>query len=354
MHIEDDKIMREINTRQNRILEYLKQNKDQSAKQITIFLVGVSRATVNRDIRYLLDEKKIYRTGNGRSVRYNISKGYTYTKPYTIEYFYRSPANRSARKTYNMAITSELLELELFSQTEIDKLDSYTKTFRNSYKQLTENQKSREFERLSIELSWMSSKIEGNTYTLIETELLLEKNKSSDERTKAETEMILNHKEALSYIKDHIQEFKELKLATVKKVQKILIRNLAEDGLRNISVGITGTLYRPLSKKRKLEVELLKIIKLLNSKNLVYEKALLANLLIAYLQPFIDANKRTARFVANAILLANGFVPLSLLTLDEIEYKRAVILFYEQNNVSLFKKIFIEQYIFATENYFLV
>jgi len=92
--------------------------------------------------------------------------------------------------------------------------------------------------------------------------------------------------------------------------------------------------------------------KLINNKTNVFEKALLALVLLSYIQAFIDGNKRTARILSNAILIAWGYCPLSFRTVDSIEYKKAMLIFYEQNNIVAFKKIFIEQYEFAVKNYF--
>jgi Fic family protein len=75
--------------------------------------------------------------------------------------------------------------------------------------------------------------------------------------------------------------------------------------------------------------------------------------MISYIQPFEDGNKRTARLIANAILLARDYPPLSFRSIDEAEYKKALILFYEQNNLRYFKELFTEQFTFVTENYFL-
>ena len=91
---------------------------------------------------------------------------------------------------------------------------------------------------------------------------------------------------------------------------------------------------------------------MVNHKNNVFEKALLILVLISYIQPFADGNKRTARIVSNAILLNNKYCPLSFRTVDSIDYKKAMLLFYEQNNVTSFKKIFVEQFEFAVKTYF--
>ena len=90
----------------------------------------------------------------------------------------------------------------------------------------------------------------------------------------------------------------------------------------------------------------------INSKKSVFEKALLALVLISYIQPFMDGNKRTARIVSNAILMNEKHCPLSFRTVDSIDNKKAMLLFYEQNNISKFKEIFINQFEFAVKTYF--
>lgn len=82
------------------------------------------------------------------------------------------------------------------------------------------------------------------------------------------------------------------------------------------------------------------------------EKALVLLAMISYIQPFGDGNKRTARMLSNAVLLANDYYPLSYRSVDEVEYKEALLLFYEQNNLFHLKRIFVEQQKFAIENYF--
>ena len=80
--------------------------------------------------------------------------------------------------------------------------------------------------------------------------------------------------------------------------------------------------------------------------------ALLALVLLSYIQAFSDGNKRTARITSNAILIANKYCPISFRTVDSVDYKKAMLIFYEQNNLSAFKKIFIDQFAFAVQTYF--
>ena len=91
---------------------------------------------------------------------------------------------------------------------------------------------------------------------------------------------------------------------------------------------------------------------MINEKENVFEKALLVLVLISYIQPFADGNKRTARIISNAILMNHQYCPISFRTVDSIEYKKAMLVFYEQNNISPFKNIFINQFEFAVNTYF--
>ena len=117
-------------------------------------------------------------------------------------------------------------------------------------------------------------------------------------------------------------------------------------------VRVTGTKYRPLENEFQILEALEKMCDLINKKENVYEKALIAVLLISYIQPFEDGNKRTARLTANAILMSESLCPLSYRSIDSGEYKKAILLFYELNNISAFKQIFIDQYEFAVKTYF--
>ena len=117
-------------------------------------------------------------------------------------------------------------------------------------------------------------------------------------------------------------------------------------------VGIVSTNYRPLDNSFQIREALDRLVLLLNSTEDPIEKALLAVLMISYIQPFEDGNKRTSRILGNAILVSNDFCPLSYRSVDEIEYKKAVILFYEQNNIQYFKQLFLEQFSLAAEKYF--
>ena len=172
-------------------------------------------------------------------------------------------------------------------------------------------------------------------------------------KTKEEAVMLLNHKDALRFVLDNPDYLQELTISHIEDIHHLLTKELSVDkGLRHRRIGITGTRYRPLDNEFQIREAMRDTCELINSRNNVFEKALLALLLLSYIQPFMDGNKRTARITSNALLIANGYCPLSFRTVDSIDYKKAMLIFYEQNNLHAFKQIFLEQYAFAVREYF--
>ena len=208
-------------------------------------------------------------------------------------------------------------------------------------------------ERLGIDLSWKSSQIEGNTYSLLETERLLRESKTADGKTKEEAVMLLNHKDALRFILDNPNYLERLSINHIEDIHTLLTKELSVDkGIRHRRVGITGTNYHPLDNEFQIREAMNDTCELINGKSDVFEKALLALVLLSYIQAFSDGNKRTARITSNAILIANGYCPLSFRTVDSVDYKMAMLIFYEQNNIYAFKQIFMQQFEFAVSEYF--
>ena len=219
---------------------------------------------------------------------------------------------------------------------------------------MTELEYRKEMERLGVDLSWKSSQIEGNTYSLLETERLLKDKQTASGKTKEEAIMLLNHKDALDFVLDVPDYLKELSVHRIENFHSILTKELEVDRMkiRHRRVGITGTNYRPLDNEFQIREALEDTCTLVNGKDNVFEKALLTLVLLSYIQAFVDGNKRTARITSNAVLIANGYCPISFRTVDSIDYKKAMLMFYEQNNIAAFKKIFIEQFLFAVKTYF--
>ena len=260
----------------------------------------------------------------------------------------------NCKSSFNFQLIREQLpSVSLFTSDELSHLEQLQSEFRQHVDEMTHNEYNKEMERLGIDLSWKSSQIEGNTYSLLETERLLRESKTAAGKTQEEATMLLNHKYALRFILDNPDYMYELSVRYIEDIHTLLTQNLSVDrGIRHRRVGITGTNYRPLDNEFQIREALNDTCVLINNKQNVFEKALLALVLLSYIQAFSDGNKRTARITSNAILIANGYCPLSFRSVDSIDYKKAMLIFYEQNNLYAFKKIFIEQFEFAVREYF--
>lgn len=144
-----------------------------------------------------------------------------------------------------------------------------------------------------------------------------------------------------------------LSVSRIENIHSLLIKELGVDrNIRTRRVGITGTNYRPIESEFQIREALEQTCSLVNSRTNIFEKALLVLVLLSYIQAFTDGNKRVARITSNAILIANKYCPVSFRTVDSVDYKKAMLLFYEQNNLSAFKQIFVNQFKFAVETYF--
>lgn len=314
-----------------------------------------SDATLKRMIAAGIKAGDIVAEGKARATRYRLSPQAQLLMPLNLDtYFALEMDERQVQSSYNFELINGLLaETRLFSDKEQSHLDALQEEFRQHVSELTDNEYRKEMERLGIDLSWKSSQIEGNTYTLLETERLLRESKTAEGKTREEAVMLLNHKDALSFVLDNPDYLKELTVSHIEDIHQLLTKDLSIDkGLRRHRVGITGTNYHPLDNEFQIREAMRDACELINSKSNIFEKALLTLVLLSYIQPFSDENKRTARITSNAILIANDYCPLSFRSVDSIDYKKAMLIFYEQNSLYAFKQIFMEQFEFAVKEYF--
>jgi len=344
------------NKRDSEILNFIQKNQKSSSKDIHDGIpISLSYATVKRILLKLISEKLISKVGQGKATKYIISPTYELLKPINIEEYYKKEVDeRAIKENFNLALISETLEnTELFTKNELSKLAELQKIYVNNLAQLSELEYKKELERLAIDLSWKSSQIEGNTYSLLETERLLKEKETTTGKTKEEAVMLLNHKNAIDFVIENPDYIIPLTVSKIEDIHSILIKELAIGrNIRKRRVGISGTNYRPLDNEFQIREALVELCDLVNSKRNIFDKALLVLVLISYIQPFVDGNKRTARILSNAILMHNKCCLISFRTVDSVEYKKAMLLFYEQNNIAALKNIFINQFEFAVNAYF--
>ncbi len=235
---------------------------------------------------------------------------------------------------FDEVIFDKLIESNFLSSAEELEIKSLTDEYQKNIKPLSETILKKEYERLVIDLSWKSAQMEGNTYSLLETEALFTRQEIVGEHSFLETQMILNHKEAFKFIFHYRQHFKELNIRDIEDLHRTLVHSL------NVKYGIRTI--------KALET----LVAKLNNIQAPMIKAIFAISVLSYIQPFEDGNKRTARLLGNAILLSNNYCPLSYRNINEIDYKKALLVFYENQNIQPFKELILAQYRFAVENYF--
>ncbi len=338
------------------IISFIKTNQEFSSLEVfNNSGLGVSYATVKRILQKLVASNYLISTGRGKGTKYSISPVYKVIEPVNIDHYYQKEIDqRNINTSFNFLLLSEVLAKHtFFAVDEIDVLSKLQQKYQQNISGLSAVAYRKEQERLAIDLSWKSSQIEGNTYSLLETEKLLKEKETASGKTKEEAVMLLNHKEALDFIIGKPDYLHFLTVSKIEDIHSLLIKELnVERNLRRRRVGISGTNYTPLDNEFQINEALRLSCDIINGKENVFEKALLALVLISYIKPFVDGNKRTARIVSNAILIDANYCPLSFRTVDSIDYKKAMLLFYEQNNISAIKQIFIEQFEFAVKTYF--
>ncbi|SFU07224.1 Fic/DOC family protein [Algoriphagus locisalis] len=337
------------------VLEFIQNNKLVSRSEIGAKSgLDLSDATIKRIISDLVKEDWIISLRKGKATTYTSTPKLEILFPIELDtYFLVEQDDRTIKGRFDFDIFENLTNTSLFTVEEQDHLSNLQMKFQIKTKELTSDQFQKEMERLAIDLSWKSSQIEGNTYSLLETEQLLKEKKTASGKTKDEAVMLLNHKEAIDFLVEQPDYGVNLSLKLIEELHSLLVKELGINrNIRKRRVGITGTNYNPLDNEFEIKEALEKTCILVNSKKSIYEKAFLTLVLISYIQPFGDGNKRTSRILSNGILIAENYCPLSFRTVDPLDYKKAILVFYEQTNITPMKKLFIEQAEFAVNTYF--
>lgn len=204
------------------------------------------------------------------------------------------------------------------------------------------------YSRLLIDLSWNSSRLEGNTYSLLETERLLDLGEAAEGKDAWEAQMILNHKAAIELLVDQADEI-GFNRYTILNLHALLAENLLADPqaggrLRRIPVGVGGTVYHPLEVPQLIE-ECFGIV--LDTAAAIadpFEQAFFALVHLAYLQGFDDVNKRASRLAANIPLVRGNLCPLSFVDVPERAYVEGMLGIYELNRIELLRDVFVWAY----------
>ncbi|OGT50210.1 MAG: hypothetical protein A3E82_02335 [Gammaproteobacteria bacterium RIFCSPHIGHO2_12_FULL_38_11] len=349
------------------ILTLLNANKATSLSEIAQ-AAGLSpesaaeRRTIQRALANLIESKKIEVEGQARARVYRLI----------------SDVNHDEK----MSISKESMALRIYLSQPVDKRKPapYNPDFLKSYqpnkthyldtqlkKKLHEIGKAEPvmrpagtyartiFNRLLIDLSWNSSRLEGNTYSLLETQRLIEKNEIAPGKDATETQMILNHKNAIEYIMDSVDEPK-ITAHEIRSIHALLSENLLPNPaacgrIRQIAVAVSGTTYLPLGNPHLLQEYFDLIVEKINLIDDPFEQSFFALTHLSYLQSFEDVNKRTSRLTANIPLIKHNLKPLSFIDVSQENYVTALLGVYEKNDVCLLRDFYEHAYYQSAERY---
>ncbi len=202
--------------------------------------------------------------------------------------------------------------------------------------------------RLLIDLSWASSHLEGNTYSRLDTQNLIEHGREAEGKDRLETQMILNHKQAIEFLVDNASEI-GFNMFTFMNLHAMLSENLlgnpAESGrLRQRIVEIGGTVYLPLQVPQQIEDLFRLILEKASAIDDPFEQSFFLMVHIPYLQPFVDVNKRVSRLAANIPFIRANLCPLSFIDVPERAYVEGTLTIYEHGRVDLLRDVFTWAY----------
>lgn len=333
-----------------------------SAAQITA-AVQISRPTINRHLAQLVSEGKLQRDGRGPGTRYQLPSGAPHPAPDLQSPSIAAAAASSALpwSAKALAIRDELTR-PLAQRTPV----TYRRDFVADYQpnetsllpvsvaqdlfnagraqgQLPAGTYARKvLEQLLIDLSWHSSRLEGNRISLLDTEALFASGRSNSNN--ADATMLLNHKDAIVFLVDAVPE-EGITVPVIRNLHSLLMNGLLADpnavgAIRRRIVNIADSVYLPAQVPAFLEDMLNLIVdKARQIKNPI-EAAFFLWINIAYLQPFEDGNKRTSRLSANLPLILNNCAPLSFLDVSVPDYAFAMMAVYEKQDVTMATELF--------------
>lgn len=341
------------------ILELL-QEEGLSIEQIEENLnFSIERRTLQRRLKELKESNRLLTKGEARSTRY-FPKVKKYENEASDDLI---PLSIEGKKILKLISLSEIQRIPVgynkqFLENYLPNIDSYLSPKEKEIlleigKTQGDNQAAGTYarqilNRLLIDLSWNSSRLEGNTYSLLDTELLIHDGKPADDKSAKETQMILNHKDAIEFLVDESDEI-GFNRYTILNLHALLSNNLlpnpsASGRLREFGVGITNSVFTPLEIPQLISEYFDLILSKVNQIKDPFEQAFFILVHFPYLQPFDDVNKRVSRLAANIPFNRKNLSPLSFIDVPEDYYIKGMLAVYELNRTDLLKDVFIWAY----------
>ena len=309
----------------------------------------VSETTVWRALKRLVDEGRLEVSGKGRATGYQIAGASV------VRAHLSTPYNRRPPVTYRPEFLDAYVPGKTWYLPEADRVRLLEAGRPQGGEIPAGTYARRILEQLLVDLSWASSRMEGNTYDILQTERLIRFGEEVEGKDRKEALMILNHKEAIQYVVDNLDEV-GLRRPDLFSLHALLSDGLLADPamsgrLRAMPVGISHSSYRPLDDAVTIAEEFDILLHKAAQITDPFEQSFFLLVHIPYLQAFADVNKRTSRVASNIPLLKSDLAPMSFTAMDDSDYIDGLIGIYELNNVSLLREVYIDAYLASAEKY---
>jgi len=361
----------------DRIAELIARHHDGIGVEALSQALDIPRRTLQRRLSTLAGQKRIFTEGEGRAIKYRLApniigaivsgQGASTTQGVGEVYVPISPEGEEIKAYVRqprqqrrpVSYRNEFLEQYRPNQTAYlpESLRVQLHALgRSPAEQTPAGTFARDIlNRLLIDLSWASSKLEGNTYSRLDTERLIEFGQAAEGKDALETQMILNHKSAIEYL------VRDTEQAGVTAETIIALHAFLSDGLmpdpltcgriRNRPVEIGGSVYLPIAMPQRLE-ELFSIVMSMAAEiRDPFEQSFFLMVHLPYLQPFEDVNKRVSRLAANIPLIQHNLCPLSFIDVPQQAYVDAMLGVYELNRIELLRDVFVWAYERSCQQY---
>jgi Fic/DOC family len=344
-----------------------------SLSDVAEALQQLADRTLQYRLKYLVDKRRLIKEGEGRRwARYRVEaepRALAAETPATVP----AAAEQMEEEAVPLSPASKAMRAYLRRALNARKPVGYNREFLGSYRPnetfyLLEKQRAhlaqvgkpnfddqaagtyakQILHRLLIDLSWNSSRLEGNTYSLLDTTRLIELGEAAEGRDRLEAQMIVNHKDAIEFLVNDAEAI-GFNRYTILNLHGILAQNLLPDPgapgrLRRMGVGIGKSTFHPLELPQLIEECFNEVLEKSAAIKDPFEQALFAMAQLPYLQPFDDLNKRVSRLSANIPFIRHNLSPLSFIDVPRAVYMDAILGVYELNKVDLLRDVFIWAY----------
>ena len=336
----------------------------------------VSRRTLQRRVASLVEQRRICAEGDGRAIKYRlapiIGTANIVLKPVTMQasgevYVPTSPEGEEVKSYVRQSIQGrkpmgyDRALLETYHPNETHYLPPEIRQHLHSIGRSPDGERpagtyARDIlGRLLIDLSWASSRLEGNTYTRLDTQNLIELGQAAEGKNRRDAQMILNHKSAIELLVEQAEDI-GFNTFTFFNLHALLSENLlvdpSESGrLRSRIVEVSGTVFHPLGIPQQIDAYFHIILDKAAAISDPFEQAFFIMVHIPYLQPFVDVNKRVSRLGANIPLIQHNLCPLSFIDVPERAYVEGILGVYELKQVNLLRDVFVWAYERSCQRY---